>query len=92
ELENNYIKEKGKKGENKIVPMEVSRKKEKKAIAERMEIETNPISENTSRHTRPIVTTNKVKNAKERIELEESYMLWNLLFKFNNTQVKLLMK
>ncbi|CAG8741086.1 12448_t:CDS:2 [Gigaspora margarita] len=57
-----------------------------------MEIETNPISEDTSRHTRPIVTNNKDRNTKERIELEESYTLWDLPLNFNNTQVKLLMK
>ncbi|CAG8584794.1 17356_t:CDS:2 [Gigaspora margarita] len=91
-LENNHIKEKGKEEKNGIVLIEVSREKEKKATAKRIDIEINPISEDTSRHTRPIVTNNKDKNAKERIELEKSYMLWNLSLNFNNTQVKLLMK
>ncbi|CAG8660803.1 18055_t:CDS:2 [Gigaspora margarita] len=72
ELENNHIKEKGKEEENRIVPMKVSREKGKKATAKRMEIETNLISEDVSRYTRPIVTNNKDRNAKERIELEES--------------------
>ncbi|CAG8766075.1 26663_t:CDS:2, partial [Gigaspora margarita] len=67
ELENNHIKEKGKKEENRIVPMEVSRKKEKKATAERMEIETIPISKDTDRHIKPIVTNNKDRNAKKRV-------------------------
>ncbi|CAG8793824.1 34088_t:CDS:1, partial [Gigaspora margarita] len=66
--------------------MEVSREKGKKATAERMEIETNPISKDVSRYTRPIVVNNKDRNAKERIELEESYTLWDLPFNFNNTQ------
>ncbi|CAG8676520.1 41865_t:CDS:2, partial [Gigaspora margarita] len=57
-----------------------------------MEIETNPISEDTGRHTRPIVTNNKDRNAKEEIKLEESYTLWDLPLNFNNTQIKLLMK
>ncbi|CAG8843454.1 20386_t:CDS:2, partial [Gigaspora margarita] len=56
------------------------------------ECKTNPISEDTGRHTRPIVTNNKDRNAKEGIELEESYMLWDLPLNFNNTQVKLLIK
>ncbi|CAG8795873.1 34080_t:CDS:2, partial [Gigaspora margarita] len=57
-----------------------------------MEIETNPISEDTSKHTRPVVTNNKDRNAKERIELEESYTLWDLPLNFNNTQIRLLIK
>ncbi|CAG8653562.1 1248_t:CDS:2 [Gigaspora margarita] len=53
-----------------------------------MEIETNPTSEDTDEHIRPIVTNIKDRNAKERMELGESYMLWDLLLNFNNTQFK----
>ncbi|CAG8828973.1 30029_t:CDS:2 [Gigaspora margarita] len=57
-----------------------------------MEIEINPISEDTGGHTRSIVTNDKDRNKKERMELGGTYTLWNLLLNFNNTQVKLLIK
>ncbi|CAG8794544.1 24617_t:CDS:2 [Gigaspora margarita] len=75
-----------KKEENGIVPIEVTREKEKNATAEQIEIEINPISEDTGGHTRLIVTNNKDRNAKERIKLGELYTLWDLPLNFNNTQ------
>ncbi|CAG8830845.1 7484_t:CDS:2, partial [Gigaspora margarita] len=57
-----------------------------------MEIEINPISEDTGEHTRSIVTNDKDRNKKERMELGGTYTLWNLPLNCNNTQVKLLMK
>ncbi|CAG8853783.1 30456_t:CDS:2, partial [Gigaspora margarita] len=55
-------------------------------------IEINPISEDTGGYTRSIVTNDKDKNKKKRMELGGTYTLWNLPLNFNNIQVKLLMK
>ncbi|CAG8842537.1 12888_t:CDS:2, partial [Gigaspora margarita] len=88
ELENNYIKEKGKKEENKIVPMEVSREKEKKATAEQMEIETNPISRKLTRITQGENKEEVLVNRRKHrliLESEDMYKAINIKINYSNT-------